>query len=450
MKRKTAVLTVSYLLAAVAALGVLAGGYYERAESYRLQTEARCQHAFAELVTAIGEVDTALQKSRYAVSPSLEAAICAEIFGKVMTAQSFLGELPFSTQELEQTAGFISRAGDFAFELSRAASGGGITDEQRESLAALSDMAAVLSENLRGVQTDMMDGMLTMDELLAGQDAADGAESELPSTVSGGMRLIEQEFPELPSLIYDGPFSEHLQTSEPKQLAELDEVSQSDARDAAAVFTGINRARMAPAGETDGDIPCWRFKAETESGEVYVAVTKQGGKVMSVFSSCVHSGGDLSADKAAQTALRFLSSRGYSSMQETYHITQDNKILFNFAYEDGGVLFYPDLVKVAVATDTGEVCAFEAAGYLTCHCERELPEAACGEDEARALVSGDLQELSHALTVIPSDGQYELLCHEFKCAAEDDRHYIIYVNAVTGEQEKILILLEDESGSLTI
>ena len=48
------------------------------------------------------------------------------------------------------------------------------------------------------------------------------------------------------------------------------------------------------------------------------------------------------------------------------------------------------------------------------------------------------------------DGKYEILCHEFKCEAEDGRHYIIYVNAVTGEQEKILILLEDENGALTL
>ena len=49
-----------------------------------------------------------------------------------------------------------------------------------------------------------------------------------------------------------------------------------------------------------------------------------------------------------------------------------------------------------------------------------------------------------------ADGKLETLCHEFKCAAPDGRHYIIYVNALTGAQHKILILLEDESGALTL
>ncbi|MBR4339470.1 MAG: MBL fold metallo-hydrolase [Bacteroidales bacterium] len=61
-----------------------------------------------------------------------------------------------------------------------------------------------------------------------------------------------------------------------------------------------------------------------------------------------------------------------------------------------------------------------------------------------------LTVLATQLALVPSEGRYETLCHEFKCAAADGRHYIIYVNAQTGAQHKILILLEDESGALTL
>ena len=40
--------------------------------------------------------------------------------------------------------------------------------------------------------------------------------------------------------------------------------------------------------------------------------------------------------------------------------------------------------------------------------------------------------------------------HEFVCTDTDGGRCIIYVSAETGEQEKILLLLEDENGSLTI
>ena len=54
------------------------------------------------------------------------------------------------------------------------------------------------------------------------------------------------------------------------------------------------------------------------------------------------------------------------------------------------------------------------------------------------------------LALIPTAGKYERLCYEFVCADTNGGEYIIYVNAENGQQEKILILLEDENGSLTI
>ena len=137
-------------------------------------------------------------------------------------------------------------------------------------------------------------------------------------------------------------------------------------------------------------------------------------------------------------------------MAETYHMTQGGVLTVNFAYRQGEVLCYSDLVKVSVALDTGRVCGFEAKGYLTAHGARNIPAPAVAAEEAAAAVPDSLEVLAVQLALVPSDGRYETLCHEFKCAAADERHYIIYVNAQTGAQHKILILLEDESGTLTL
>ena len=57
---------------------------------------------------------------------------------------------------------------------------------------------------------------------------------------------------------------------------------------------------------------------------------------------------------------------------------------------------------------------------------------------------------SEKLAVIPTSGAEEIYCRELICETEDGRHYLLYVNAMTGAQEKILILLEDESGTLAL
>ena len=220
MKKKYTVLTISFLSAALVVLGIFALGSHKRAEKYELYLANSSQHAFDELVTAVGEMDTALRKSLYAGSTGMTGAVCTELFGKAMTAQMSLGSLPVSSQELEQISGFISRVGDYAYALSRAAARGeACTDEQRQTLRSLAESSELLAQNMKNLQTDMLDGVLTMDELVRGEQLLSmfGGEKN-DATVGGSLRLIEQEFPEVPTLIYDGPFSQHLADSTPKML----------------------------------------------------------------------------------------------------------------------------------------------------------------------------------------------------------------------------------------
>jgi spore germination protein len=456
MKKKTAIIIISYFCAAIAAMGAFTWIQNARAEQYKRAVDASYQHAFAELVTSMTEIDSALQKSLYATSPSMAGAICTELFGKAMTAQMSLGVLPFSTQELEQTAGFISRVGDYAFCLSRAAARGEqYTDACKENLRALSETATLLSQNLTQLQLDMSDGYLTMDELNASQqrmDNVEDADTELSgsATVGGSMRLIEQEFPEVPSLIYDGPFSEHITDMSPKMLENEETVSEEDGRKAAAEFLGLDQEKLVLTGQSEGDVPAYYYTAKIEGGVLSVEVSAQGGHVINLLSSRQPGTSSMSAKDALSVAKRFLERRGFPDMKESYYMIQNNILTANFAYVQDGVVCYSDLVKVAVALDTGLICGFEAKGYLTAHYERELPEVEVDVDTARELVAPELTVLSEQVALIPTDGKYEILCHEFKCEAEDERHYIIYVNAVTGEQEKILILLEDENGALTL
>ncbi len=452
-KRKYTVFTISFLTIAALSLGIYASASHSRAESYRLHMTNNYQHAFDELVTAVSEMDSALQKSVYATSPAVAGAVCTEIFGKAMTAQMSLGVLPFSTYELEQTAGFISRVGDYAFALSRsAATGESLSDEQRENLKALADTSAVLNQNMKNLQADMMDGVLTMDELYKSERTLDKAEeTEIPSTVGSSMRLIEQEFPEIPSLIYDGPFSNHLSDSSPVMLEGAEEIDENTGREIAAGFLRIGHTRVYPAGECDGELPCIYYQAERSNGDiVMVAVTKQGGKVLSMLSS--HQGGEaeMEVESALNLASDFLTSRGYRGMEETYHMLQDGVLTVNFAYTNGGVVYYPDLIKVSIAMDSGEVCGFEAMGYIASHSERSLPTAAVSAEEAASEVPEALTVEHSRLALIPTSGGEERLCHEFVCVNGDEQRYIIYVNAESGKQEKILILLEDENGSLTL
>ena len=451
MKKKTAVIVVSFLLAAVAALGTVSLVQYRRATEYERYTAQNFQHAFDELVTSVGEMDAALQKSLYATTASMSGAVYTELFGKAMTAQMSLGVLPFSSQELEQTSGFISRVGDYAFALSRSAARGEIcTDEQRENLRALSDTASVMSQNLLQLQADMNEGKLTMDELGGMQSAAENAAGSEGNTLGGSMRLIEKEFPEVPSLIYDGPFSEHLTGISPKMLENEAEVDENEARRRVSAFLGIQNGRVYPCGKSEGSIPAYLFAADISGGQLYAEVSVKGGEIISLVCSRTPYVAELSTDEALGKAREFLERKGFTDMTESYYTVSGNILTVNYAWQQDGVICYSDLIKVGVALDNGSIVGFEARGYITTHYERELPEVTVSAEQARQLVAPGLKVLSEGLALVPTDGKYEIMCHEFKCETEDGQHYIIYVNAVTGEQEKILILIEDENGTLTL
>lgn len=84
------------------------------------------------------------------------------------------------------------------------------------------------------------------------------------------------------------------------------------------------------------------------------------------------------------------------------------------------------------------------------HQERTFPTPTVTLAQAQTQVTGGLHILTHRIALIPTSGQNEVLCHEFKCKNDAGQHYIVYVNAQSGQQEKILILLEDENGTLVL
>ena len=88
--------------------------------------------------------------------------------------------------------------------------------------------------------------------------------------------------------------------------------------------------------------------------------------------------------------------------------------------------------------------------YLSNHTQRTLEVPAVSVDDARAKVSPKLDVLREQLALIPTDGEYEVLCWEFVCEAENGQHYIVCINAATGAEQKILILLEDKNGTLAL
>jgi germination protein YpeB len=448
--------TAAAVCYALAAFAVLGGFIYQKdmeSRAYRRQIVNSYQHAFSELVSSMTGMDEALQKCAVSGTAPMMSETCMEVYGKSMAAKMALGELPFSDIDFENTSGFISKTGDYAFMISKKTSRGTpCTDEEMKNLRSLSDTTSVLADNYLQLLSQMGGGAVTLDRLLDLQrQAASDGKRATENVFAERVKVAEEEFPEIPSLIYDGPFSSHITDMTPRLTQGEREISADEAAKIAADFMGASQESIKPDGERGGNLPLYSFTLTRRGGEaVNLEVSKAGGRVVNVYSSRAAGESAISADKAVETAKAYLAQKGFADMRESYRMTQGGVTSVNFAYTQGGVICYPDLIKVGVAMDTGEVTGFEAQGFVMNHHARELVEPQVTEEQARERVSRDLRVLSHELAVIPTAGKNELLCHEFKCETQSGGHCIVYVDAATGFEARILMLIENENGTLAI
>jgi germination protein YpeB len=123
--------------------------------------------------------------------------------------------------------------------------------------------------------------------------------------------------------------------------------------------------------------------------------------------------------------------------------------IINLAPVEQGVVLYPDLIKVWIDISTGEAVGLDANNYLMSHKPRDLKEPTLDAAAAREKATPSLVVSDTRLALIPLETGEEKLCWEFTGKIED-RDYIIYINAETGQEEDILIIQHTNDGELVM
>ena len=363
-------------------------------------------------------------------------------------AKSCFGTLPQEGVNLEKTAKFLSQVGDYTYVLSQnMINGQNISQEEYTTLAKLNDYAGELSRSLDDIEARIYKGEISFNTAY-GTDVITRALAA--EDIFSDLENVEKSFDGYPSLIYDGPFSEHIENVESQMLKNAPVVSQKHALKKAKEFLGDDGKGLEFQSEmTNTAIECYVFSKDTDDGQLSVSVTKKGGYVLYFIKS--RSVREMNYDKEAATAIahNYLTEHGFTDMISSYYEITDNIATINFAYSKNGVKMYSDLIKVRVALDIGEVTGVECKGYLMNHKDRAEQTPVISRDEARAKIATHLNVNEPTLAVIPKDSLREVLCYEFH-GTHKDKNFIIYINAENGREEQILLLLESETGILTV
>ena len=432
---------------AIVILSILWYRSWSREKELRTAVNNSYDRAFFQLADYVTDIDALLSKAQLAASPAQMASISNEIFMQAAEAKSCFGELPSGNVNLENTARFLSQVGDYTYVLSQSMiNGQGISAEEYENLNALNEYAASLSQSLGDIEQKIYQGDLSFS---ASDDTSAGS-AVAASSIFTDLENVEKSFDGYPALIYDGPFSEHIENMQSYMLSSAPELTRDEALAKAKEFLGERGERLQYETEmTNTAIEAYTFGKSDEDSHLTISITKRGGYVLYFLDSRSVTEQNYDVQSATEEAMRFLEDHGIYGLVDSYYDMSENIATINFAYSQNGVRCYSDLVKVRVALDTGEIVGMECKGYLMNHRERELGGAVLTQEEAQARVSSHLDVTATTMAVIPKDSMREVLCYEFK-GTYMNKNFIVYITAENGREEEILLLIESENGILTI
>jgi len=405
-------------------------------------------HAFYELASYIDNINNLLSKAQISKDPSHGAKTMSEIWRQSNLAKTNLSELPIEQDVIAQTSKFLSQTSDFSYSLTmQTIDQIPVSNEQISQIASLSDYAEKLQGSISALSNELNSGKLYWNEI-----AKKGTATFKQLSNEGGdnsFTEISKNFQDYPGLIYDGPFSEHITDIKPVGITG-EEIDSNKAIEIAKKFIEKNVTETSVYESAEANIPSFDVTLTLDNDDIIsVSISKTGGHVLYMLYNKQTEGSSLTIDQAKQKASNFLVKKGYENMYSTYYMNENNVATINFAYHQGDVTIYPDLIKVQVAMDTGDIVGFEAQGYHFSHTTREIPTPRVSQEQAKSSLNPNLNIINSGMAIIPTDVKTEVLVYEFK-GQVDGKEFIVYINAETGKEEDILIVLNTPDGVLTI
>lgn len=440
IKRRVFIRIISFSAAVAAVLGGTVLSLDIKAERLEAERQRLYGMYLSELDGSLYNINVALKKTLYTSSPLQLSRLAAELCSESTVAKNALSQLPVSSAELENVYRLLSQAGDYTLYLSKKAiSGETPSEEERESIRSLCKAADSVSQSVGELRTIYdRDGTLT-DRVFVSTDES------LKVDIGTELEELEELLTDYPSLLYDGPFSDHLLNGEIKMLKGKPTVDRETAKLSAASILGIDPDSLGDEEDTEGKMPCYNFF----DGEMSVSVTKQGGYVVYMRKYRSIGAATLDCEEAAEKAAEYLKRAKGTDFKATYYFADEGVVTVNFAHKEGATVCYPDLVKVGVALDTGEIVLLEAGGYIANHCERTVSTPKYTSKDAEKVLSEGLTVNGVQRVIIPTDGKGEVHCYEFDCNGSDGDELLVYINVADLGEEKILLLLKTDGGTLT-
>ena len=446
MKKHITVL-IAVLLTLVITLGcVFTVRLLRISDNYLNRLEISYRGALGELSDNLEKTSLALKKMRYSSGELLRHKGTDTVISSCSAAASGAAALPFSEENSAVIENLLSVTMDYSrFLGNKIASGDSLTEEEINNLETLSIYIDKLSVKINEMRTFL------------GTDLKEGTVTELISLFSSNLNLpssekfddalkdFAEESESFQGLVYEGPFSSHIERREALFIKDKEVISKEEAVKIAADFLDTEKENLKCSYETEGTLAAFEITGDN----MKALVTKKGGEISFAKITGDYLETKLSYEDALKEATHFLNESGFDNLKETSYVISDNTCTINFCAYENGVKLYPDLIKITLELNEGKMVEYEAEGYLMNHIERGNLTPKLSPEECSKFLKENLSVKEISLALIPGEGKEEILCYEFLCEyTEKDNsktEILSYINAEDGNEQQLFIINRGEN-----
>ena len=387
-----------------------------------------------EMVGIMENLDNDLDRARVSATPVQQGRILTDLLVQARLAELDLEKMPVTAEADRNLTSFINRVGaESERMLAKLRRGERLSASDEAVLQNLYEVSHQIRIQLDEFAAKMSDddimqyikngegGMATVIEGLESltlEENRIALEDKNSETTGAGMQRTAQ------------PEAEGSPRLDPKKAEELCTRYFSDYKIEEFQCVGETTARGAVAYNVQGydDKGTMLFaEVDTKSGELIR---------FDYYEAC--EGETFDMDNTKRIAEAFLEKLGYEDMEVVRVRENGTDIDFTYVYEQDGVVYYPDTVRIKVCRARGVVTGLDASKYLKNHKRREEPETKISLAQAQDnLRKGVEVEASRVAVVQTARG--ERAAYEFLCSYMGER-YFIYTDAINGDEISIVNL----------
>ncbi len=392
---------------------------------YKVAQENNHKRSLYAACDSMKNLDANLGKVANSNNPANQTQMLTNVVIHANQVNQYLANLPFADSDnLVACQKFVNQTQDYAtYLLKKLARGEKLTESEKMAI-----------DNLDNVATSLYNFLQDYAESDSGLFLTNGNGMNNTGALSDSLGEVEADTFQYEKLIYDGPFSDSV---EQKTLKTDKKISTADGSKIVEEFFGKNTFDK----KIDNKGIWYSYKLE--NGRVLLTAD---GKVaqFETYKEQGNNGKSLDKDHCIAKAEEFCQKLGYDVKGVWVSKTQDQTTYVNCATVVDDVIIYPDLIKVAVDSYSGEIVGCEARAYLFNHQDWDVSFGDVSEQDAQDTLRKSLVVTNVAKSLVEKNGKH-YLCYEFQCEA-DDRQYYVYVDSESGEEVEIFKVIENTEG----